>query len=70
MVDFETPIGVVSYEGPGCYRFEVEPTAEGDHLFAVTSESADQVQSAPARSSLQIHSNSIAMPQLLAVEVV
>jgi hypothetical protein len=54
-VDYQNPIGTISYQGQKFYTYLTEPLAVGRYSFAVRAEDADGVQNgSPARSIIQL----------------
>jgi hypothetical protein len=54
-IDYQNPIGTISYQGQRFYSYLTEPLAGGRYLFAVRAEDADGVQNGSlARSIIQL----------------
>jgi hypothetical protein len=54
-VDYQNPIGTITYEGQRFYSYLTEPLAGGRYLFALRAEDADGVQNGSlARSTIQL----------------
>ena len=54
-IDYENPLGTISYQGQKFYSYLTEPLAGGRYLFAILAEDADGVQNGSlARSTIQL----------------